>query len=301
MSGAQVRERLGRVGVWWSALGRRTADEERAVARELEALGYPALWFGEANAGKEAFAHAGILLAATERIMVLTGIASIYARDAVAMRNGSYALAEAYPGRFGLGIGVSHAPMVEARGREYLKPIAAMRAYLDELDAAAYEPPPPDEPPALLLAALRPAMLELARDRSDGAHPYLVTPGHTQRARALLGPAAILAPEQGFVLERDPLRARTIARRHLSAYLRMPNYRASWLEEGFDETDLAGEGSDRLVDGLVAWGDAETVAARVRAHLDAGADHVCMQPVAPEIAEGLAALRALAPLVQSRP
>jgi probable F420-dependent oxidoreductase len=297
MTNGPARERLGRVGVWWSALGRRTADEERAVARELEALGYPALWFGEGNAGKEAFAHAGILLAATERMMVLTGIASIYARDAVAMRNGSYALAEAYPGRFGLGIGVSHAPLVEARGREYLKPIAAMRGFLDELDAAVYDPPAPAEPPVLLLGALRPAMLVLARDRSDGAHPYLVSPEHTRRARALLGPAPILAPEQGFVLERDPVRARAVARQHLTYYLPLPNYRASWLAEGFDEADLAGEGSDRLVDAIVAWGDAEAIAARVRAHHDAGADHVCLQPVAPDIAEGLASLRELAPLL----
>jgi probable F420-dependent oxidoreductase len=290
-----VRERLGRVGVWWSALGRCTAAEERAIVAELEQLGYPAFWFGEANANKEAFAHAGILLAATERIMVLTGIASIYARDAIAMKNGSYALEEAFPGRFGLGIGVSHAPMVEARGRVYLKPVAAMRAYLDELHEARYGPPPPDVPPLLLLAALRPAMLELARDRSDGAHPYLVTPSHTAQARELLGPAPILAPEQGFVLEQHPGRAREIARQHLSHYLRLPNYVASWREEGFDDDDLADGGSDALVDALVVWGDVDAVADRVRQHLDAGADHVCLQPVAQDVERGLAELRALAP------
>ena len=299
MSREVCRGRIGRVGVWWSALGRRPAQEERAIVRELEEFGYPAFWFGEANSNKEAFAHAGILLAATERIMILTGIASIYARDAVAMKNGAFALAEAYPERFGLGIGVSHAPMVEARGRAYEKPLPAMRGYLDDYDAADYGPPAPAHAPALLLAALRPAMLQLARDRSDGAHPYLTTPRHTARARELLGPSPILAPEQGFVLEEDPVAARAIARAHLSLYLKLPNYRASWLEEGFTDEDVAGEGSDRLVDALVAWGDADAIVRRVREHLDAGADHVCIQPVAQDIERGLAELRTLAPALRA--
>jgi probable F420-dependent oxidoreductase len=295
---ADLREALGRVGVWWSSVGLRPAAEERAIVAELEELGYPAFWFGEANANKEAFAHAGILLAATERITILTGIASIYARDAQAMKNGSYALAEAYPGRFGLGIGVSHAPMVEARGATYLKPVAAMRAYLAELHEARYGPSAPEAPPALLLAALRPAMLELARDESDGAHPYLVTPAHTTRARELLGAAPILAPEQGFVLEEHPVRAREIARAHLAHYLRLPNYVASWREEGFDDADFEDGGSDALVDALIAWGDVDAVVDRVRQHLDAGADHVCLQPVSQDIGRGLAELRALAPALQ---
>jgi probable F420-dependent oxidoreductase len=290
---------IGRVGVWWSSVGLRGAAEERAIVAELEELGYPSFWFGEANANKEAFAHAGILLAATERIAILTGIASIYARDAQAMKNGSYALAEAYPGRFGLGIGVSHAPMVEARGATYLKPVAAMRAYLTEFHEARYGPSAPDEPPGLLLAALRPAMLELARDESDGAHPYLVTPAHTTRARELLGAGPILAPEQGFVLEEHPVRAREIARAHLAVYLRLPNYLASWREEGFDDDDFEAGGSDALVDALIAWGDIDAVVDRVRRHLDAGADHVCLQPVAQDIGRGLAELRVLAPALRA--
>jgi probable F420-dependent oxidoreductase len=289
------RSRLGRVGVWWSAVGRRTAQEERQIVRELEELGYPAFWFGESNVNKEAYTHAAILLGASERIMVLTGIASVYARDAQATKNAAWALAEAWPGRFGLGLGVSHAPMVEARGAAYAKPVATMRAYLDELDAADYGPPDPGTPPPILLAALRPAMLELARDRADGAHPYLVTSRHSARAREILGPSAILAPEQGFVLERDAATAREVARTHLATYLKLPNYRASWLEEGFGESDLQDGGSDALVDALVAWGDAEAVTARVREHLENGADHVCVQPIVQDMARGLAELRELAP------
>jgi probable F420-dependent oxidoreductase len=292
-----LRHRLGRVGVWHTALGLRAADEERAAAAAIEELGYPALWFGEAGANKEAFAHAGILLAATSKLVIATGIASIYSRDATAMWNGGNALAEAYPGRFVLGVGVSHAPMVERRGHAYGKPVAAMRDYLDAMGEATYSAPAPTEPLPLLLAALRPKMLELARDRSDGAHPYLVTPRHTARARELLGPDPVLAPEQGFVLESDPARARTIAREHLSVYLKLPNYVNSWREEGFDERDVADGGSDRLVDEVVVWGDADAIAGRVRAHLEAGADHVCLQPVARDLAGALSDLRALAPYV----
>jgi probable F420-dependent oxidoreductase len=290
------QERIGRVGVWLSALGRHSADVERAHAARVEQLGYPALWFGE-GANKEAFAHAGILLAATQRTVILTGIASIYARDAVAMSSGALTLSEAYPGRFGLGIGVSHAPMVEARGHGYGKPVASMRAYLDGMDAAVYEPPSPTEPVPLVLAALRPAMLELARDRSDGAHPYLVTPRHSAIARTVLGPDRLLAPEQGFVLERDPERAREIARVHLGLYLKLPNYVESWREEGFGDTDLADGGSDRLVDALIVWGDAETIAERVSQHLAAGADHVCLQPVTRDLDRAMHELEAIAPSV----
>lgn len=294
---ANLRRRLGRVGVWHSALGLRAADEERAAAATIEELGYQALWFGEAVANKEAFAHAGILLAATRRIVIASGIASIYSRDATAMSNGGNALEEAYPGRFVLGIGVSHAPMVELRGHAYGKPVAAMREYLDAMERAKYSPPPPAEPLPVLLAALRPRMLELARDRSYGAHPYLVTPRHSAMARKLLGPEPVLAPEQGFVLETDPARARAAAREHLSVYLKLPNYVNSWREEGFEDADFADGGSDRLVDGLVVWGDATAITDRVREHLEAGADHVCLQPVARDLAGALSDLAALAPRV----
>jgi probable F420-dependent oxidoreductase len=291
----RLRERLGPVGAWLTLLGLRSAREERAAAAEIERLGYPALWFGETPVNKEAFVHAGILLAATERIAIATGIASIYARDAAAANAAGNALAEAYDDRFVLGLGVSHAPAVAQRGHDYGKPVTEMRRYLDAIDAADYGAPAPARPTPVVIAALRRRMLELARDRVHGAHPYLVTPAHTARARAILGPGPVLAPEQGVVLETDPDRARAMAREHLTAYLRLPNYTNSWREDGFGDDDFADGGSDRLVDALIAWGDAETIAARVRAHHEAGADHVCIQPVIRDLDRALAALRRLAP------
>lgn len=291
----RLRERLGPVGVWLTLLGLRSADEERAAAAEIERLGYPALWFGETPVNKEAFVHAGILLAATRRIAIATGIASIYARDAAAANAAGNALAEAHDGRFVLGLGVSHAPAVAQRGHDYGKPVTEMRTYLDALSAADYRAPAPARPAPLVIAALRQRMLELARDRTHGAHPYLVTPAHTARAREILGSGPVLAPEQGVVLETDPGRARAIAREHLTAYLRLPNYTNSWREDGFEDDDFADGGSDRLVDALIAWGDADAIAARVRAHHEAGADHVCIQPVIRDLDRALVELRALAP------
>ena len=291
----RLRRRLGRVGVWLSLLGTRSADEERAALAEIEELGYGTFWFGEGPSNKEAFAHAGVLLAATQRMLIATGIASIYARDAPAMNAGGQALADAYPGRFVLGMGVSHAPMVQSRGHEYRRPVTAMREYLDAMDSAQYRPPAPAEPLPRLLAALRPRMLELARDRSHGAHSYLVTPSHTERARERLGATPVLVPEQGVVLETEPGRAREVARSHLAGYLRLPNYVNAWREEGFDDADFADGASDRLVDALVAWGDVDAVKARIQAHRDAGADHVCIQPVTTDLERGLRELAELAP------
>jgi probable F420-dependent oxidoreductase len=293
-----LKRRLGRVGVWGLLAAASSAQERPAVA-EVERHGYTAVWFGEGPTNKEAFAHAGILLAATERIVVATGIANIYARDPVAMNNAGQALAEAYPGRFVLGLGVSHLPLVQARGHDYGKPLAAMRAYLDALDRVKYTPPPPPQPLPRVLAALRRRMLELSRDRADGAHPYLVTPEHTARARAVLGPGPLLAPEQAVVVETDAARARAAGRRHLALYLTLPNYTANFREMGFTDADLAGGGSDRLVDALVAWGEVDAVADRVRQHLAAGADHVAIQAVATEPGRALDDLRVLAPALLS--
>jgi probable F420-dependent oxidoreductase len=291
----RLRQQLGRVGVWLTLLGLRSADEERAAAAEIEALGYPALWFGETPVNKEAFVHAGILLAATRRVTLATGIASIYARDPAATNAAGNALAEAYGGRFVLGLGVSHAPSVEQRGHDYGRPVKAMGDYLDALERAEYRAPAPVHRPPIMLAALRRRMLELARDRTHGAHPYLVPPSHTGRARAVLGDGPVLAPEQGIVVETDPARARAAAREHLANYLRLPNYTNSWREDGFGDSDFADGGSDGLVDALIAWGDADAIVARVRAHLEAGADHVCIQPVTRDLGRALAELRALAP------
>jgi probable F420-dependent oxidoreductase len=292
-----LRRRLGPVGVWLTLLGMRSAAQERAAAAEIEALGYPALWIGETPVNKEAFVHAGILLAATSGITLATGIASIYARDPAATNSARNALAEAYDGRFVLGLGVSHAPSVQQRGHDYSRPVQAMRDYLDALERSDYKAPAPQHPAPIVLAALRRRMLALARDRTHGAHPYLVTPAHTARARAVLGAGPVLAPEQGVVLETDPARARAVAREHLTGYLTLPNYTNSWREDGFGDADFADGGSDRLVDALIAWGDAEAIAARVRAHHEAGADHVCIQPVIRDLDRAMAELRALAPVL----
>ena len=297
----ELRGQLGPVGVWLTLLGMRSAAQERAAAAEIEALGYPALWIGETPVNKEAFVHSGILLAATSTIAIATGIASIYARDPSATNSAANALAEAYGGRFVLGLGVSHAPSVQQRGHDYGRPVQAMRDYLDALERSEYKAPAPERPAPVLLAALRRRMLALARDRTHGAHPYLVTPAHSARARAVLGPGPVLAPEQGVVLETDPARARAVAREHLAGYLQLPNYTNSWREDGFGDGDFAGSGSDRLVDALIAWGDADAIAARVRAHHEAGADHVCIQPVIRDLGRAMAELRALAPVLLQPP
>jgi probable F420-dependent oxidoreductase len=286
---------IGKLGVWWALLGSESAAAERDAVREIERLGYGTFWFGESPRNKDAFAHAGILLAATERINVATGIAGIYNRDATATKSGAYFLADASQGRFALGLGVSHAGAVAGRGHEYGKPVSTMRAYLDAMDAAPYAPPAPAELPPVLLAALRPRMLELAAKRTAGAHPYLTTPDHTARARATLGEGPLLAPEQGFVIEAEPDKARAIAREHLKYYLQLPNYVNAWREDGFGDEDFADGGSDRLVDALVAWGDADAVKARIKAHHDAGADHVCIQPVTTDLERGLRELAELKP------
>ncbi|GAA4104051.1 TIGR03620 family F420-dependent LLM class oxidoreductase [Nonomuraea soli] len=289
---------IGRFGVWHPLFSRAPAQRLRAAAQEIESLGYGTLWFGEGPGGKEAFSTAGILLAATSRIVVGSGIANIWGRDATAMAAGAAALGEAYPGRFLLGVGVSHAPLVANRGHDYSRPVAAMSAYLDGMEVAAVNLPAADPPPSTLLAALRPRMLELARDKADGAHPYFVPPEHTALARKTLGPDRLLAPEHAFVLESDPATARAVARRHTTAYLAMPNYANSLRHLGFSDDDLADGGSDRLIDAIVAWGDPATVAQRVGAHLEAGADHVALQPLSPEgpdLDDAVTQLRTLAP------
>jgi probable F420-dependent oxidoreductase len=286
---------LGELGVWWALLGSQDAATERDAAREIERLGYGTLWFGESARNKDALAHAAVLLEATERMNVASGIASIYVRDPAASKSGAYFLADASGGRFVLGLGVSHEPAVTSRGHDYGKPVSTMRAYLDAMDAAPYQPPAPPEPPPVVLAALRPRMLRLAAERTAGAHPYLTTPKHTARAREILGQGPLLAPEQGFVIEPEPEQARAIAREHLRYYLVLPNYVNAWREDGYEDADFADGGSDRLVDALVAWGDADAIRARILEHHDAGADHVCIQPVTTDLERGLSELAQLAP------
>jgi probable F420-dependent oxidoreductase len=244
--------------------------------------------------------RATTLLAGTDGIVIANGIASIWARDATAMGAASRTIGEAFPGRFVLGIGVSHPPVAAMRGSTYRRPLTLMRSYLDQMATLDQPSPPPARPVPTVIAALRPKMLELAAQAADGAHPYFVPVEHTTRARRILGPARLLAPELAVVLERDPTEARRLARIHTAGfYLRAPNYvdNLRWL--GFSDDDLVDGGSDALVDAIVAWGDDEAIARRVREHLDAGADHVCIQPVTDGASvTPLEVLRRLAPALR---
>jgi probable F420-dependent oxidoreductase len=290
-----ARAQLGRVGVWFGGLGWAPWSKARDAARRIEELGYGALWLSETPMAREPLSFAGSLLAATERIPVATGIASIWARDAPAARNGAFGLAEAHPGRFTLGLGVSHAPAVQMRGQVYDKPLTAMRAYLDAMDSIDYAGAAPSAPVPLVLAALRPKMLELSGARTSGAHPYFVPVEHTRIARETLGAGPLLAPEVSVVVEADAAAARERARSFMKLYLTLPNYTNNLRDLGWGDEDLDNGGSDALVDAIVGWGDVDTVAAHVRAHLDAGADHVCLQVVGTDVDGAVAELEALAP------
>jgi len=256
-----------------------TAAAAAAFAQRAERWGYSALWIPEAI-GRDPLVHAAWLLANTKRLILATGIANIYARDATAMAAGQITLAEQSGGRFLLGLGVSHAPMVEGRGHHYGKPVASMRAYLQAMKEAPSIAPKPAERPLTVLAALGPKMLQLAGSDADGAHPYNVTPEHTAQARAILGPGKLLCPDQKVLLETDAARARATGRQILSVYLKLPNYCRNLLRQGFTDADVAGQGSDGLIDAIVAWGDEDAIRARLQQHLDAGADQVCINSIA---------------------
>jgi probable F420-dependent oxidoreductase len=272
--------RTRRAGLWTGALEALPAPAVPEVAAELEELGYGSLWFGEAY-GRDSLIQAQLLLGATSSMVIGTGIATIYARGPMAMNAGARTLEALAPGRFLLGLGVSHQPLVERdRGQAYLPPLRAMRQYLDAMAAAPFLAADQVVPP-IVLAALGPKMLELARDRTAGAHPYLVTPQHTRTARAALGEGPLLVVEQAAVLGQDRAESLRRAHEHLNIYTGLPNYRNNWLREGFDEaTDLVRGGSEKLADALVVMGDEQAILARVREHLDAGADHVVVQVLA---------------------
>jgi probable F420-dependent oxidoreductase len=274
--GRRLATMLGPVGVWSWALQRLGAAEEGAAARALEA-DFAAVWVPETLANKELMSQAGILLSETSRLVVASGIANIHARDPMAMANGARTVGEAFPGRFVLGMGVSHAPSVARRGGTYGKPLQMMRDYLDAMAATEYGGPLPDPPVPLVLAALGPRMLELAAERADGAHPYFVPVDHTPMARERLGSEACLAVEQTAVLTTDAEAGRRIGRAFAKGYLAQRNYAENLRRLGWADDDLADEGSDKLIDAVIVWGDVDAIVARVRAHLDAGADHVCVQ------------------------
>ena len=263
--------KLGTIGIWTSAWQwPKEPDDVRAGAQALEDSGYDTIWIGTATGDLEL---PGAVLAATERLKVATGILDVWSSPAEVVAANHQRLSKTYPNRFLLGLGASHAPMVEASGERYVRPLSRVRSFLDELDGVP-DPVPSDE---RVLAALGPRALELAAARSAGAHPYLVTPEHTASARETLGEGPLLAPEQKVVLSTDPATARARARQSLAIYFGLPNYTNNLRRLGFEDHDFADGGSDRLVDSLVAWGDLDSVQKRIAAHLDAGADHVAVQ------------------------
>jgi probable F420-dependent oxidoreductase len=281
---------LGLFGVWSGLLRNGEPAAILGAAAELEDLGYGTIWFpGGQHAGLAE--HISSLLQHTRRVAVATGIVNIWTHPAAEIAAEHHALTQAYPGRVLLGVGVSHRHVLERSGLRYERPMQKMIAYLDELDSAT-TPVPIDE---RILAALGPRMLDLARDRSCGTHPYFVPIEHTRIAREAVGPNRVVAPEQMVVLEADAARARAIARPTMDRYLHVPNYTNNLLRLGWSTDDFAN--SDRLVDAIVAWGTPEQIVQRVKEHHAAGADHVCIQVLTEtpqDLPTALAGLRELA-------
>jgi probable F420-dependent oxidoreductase len=299
-----ARGELGRIGIWTFAFEGQPAGRVREAAAEIEELGYGAIWFGEAF-GRDTVGQAWLLLSATRRIVVAAGIANILLRDPIAMAAAERTLGEAFPGRYVLGLGGHRVDdtIVEmdgyplpARG----KAVTTVRAYLDAMDAVPAHSAVPDPAPRRVLAALGPKMLQLAAERAWGAHPYFVSVDHTARARAIMGPDAFLGVEQAVVLDTDLDRAREVATAHVAGYTTMaPHQQANMRRLGFGDDDLLGP-SRRLVDAIVAYGDVETIVKRVRQHLDAGADHVCLQVLTADPAElPMSPWRELGPAMRS--
>ena len=280
-------------GIWAASLRYGDPGVAAEGIAELESLGYSTAWIPDI--GGDVFSAVENLMQATSTMIVATGILNLWMHTPEETAEQHARMTEAYGDRFLVGIGVSHARLIDHQeaGR-YTKPLEKMREFLDGLDAA----PTPLSPSVRLLAALGPKMLQLAGERTLGSHPYLVTPEHTATARAALGPDKLVASEQAVVLETDPIRAREIARLHLAGYIGLPNYTNNWKRIGYTDDDLADGGSDRLVDAFVAWGDEAAILERVQAHRDAGADHVCIQALSENV--GLHSMdqwRALAPVL----
>jgi probable F420-dependent oxidoreductase len=284
---------IDKLGVW-AATDHLSASNAADFARRIEAWGYRALWIPEAL-GREVFSASAWLLANTSALVVASGIANIYARDPLASSAAQKGLNEQSGGRFLLGLGVSHVPLVEVRKHAYGKPLATMRAYLQGMAEANYSGIAPPAPPKTVLAALGPKMLELSAELADGAHPYNVPPEHTRQARRILGAGKLLCVEQAAILETNAADARAIARRFLAFYFGLPNYVDNWRRLGFTDPDFAGGGSDRLIDAIIVWGDEKAIRARIQEHWQAGADHVCVQAVGPTLLPDERLLALLAP------
>ncbi|MEO6125188.1 MAG: LLM class F420-dependent oxidoreductase [Ilumatobacteraceae bacterium] len=280
-------------GVWAASLRYGDPASAAEAVAELESLGYNAAWIPDV--GGDLFAAVENLMQATNEMTIATGILNLWMHTPDETADQHARLSAEHGDRFMVGIGVSHAPLIDRNdaGR-YAKPLAKMTEFLDGLDAAST----PLAAERRMLAALGPKMLALAGERTAGSHPYLVTPELTAAARSALGPDKVVASEQAVVLDTDPVSARATARGHLSGYIMLPNYSNNWKRNGFTDDDLANGGSDRLVDSLVVWGDEQTILDRVQAHRDAGADHVCIQALNNErIAHSMDQWRALAPVL----
>jgi probable F420-dependent oxidoreductase len=288
---------LGKLGVW-AFIDEMTAPQAVQFAQQLEQWGYSTLWIPEA-VGRDPFSIISFLAAHTRKLIFATGIANIYARDPMAMNAIHKTVSELAPGRFMMGLGVSHAPLVkDIRGHDYQKPVTTMRNYLAAMQSSLYMAAASDEPGPILLGALRQNMLKLSAEQACGAHPYFVPPEHTAWARGIIGPDALLCPEQMLLLETNADSARRIARSHMATYTGLDNYKNNLKQFGFEEADFENNGSDKLVDAIVGWGDEAALTARVQAHWDAGANHVCIQALQDEVQRGpdLALLESLAPL-----
>ncbi len=272
-------EKIGPRGVWCTTDGM-PASAAAEFAGRIEALGYSTIWLPEV-VGRDPFAHIAFLATQTKSLGFATGIASIHHRLPGMMKQAANTVAEQSDGRFILGIGVSHQPFVEGfRKVSYDKPLTTMRNYLEAMDASPFMASGPAEPPPRLLAALGPKMLALAGEKADGAHPYWTTPEHTAQAREILGPDKLLCVEQKVVLSTDPAEARASANAALSIYIDLPNYRNNWLRLGYTDEQIDAR-DDTFIDAVVAWGTAEDIEKRLQAHMDAGADHVCIQALNP--------------------
>ena len=294
-------DHLGTVGAWSGRLQRRPTNQAIEMCEEIGELGYRTVWVPESPSGKNVLTFAAVLLGGTSRVAVATGIAITWVRDAVAMMNASRTLGDAHPGRFVLGVGISHRSTAEGRGHHYVSPLDSMRTYLDTMRIAAFDGHPPATNPPTLVAALGPKMLAVSAGHADGAHSFLTTPEHTAGAREVLGADKLLAVEQGVVLldgRVDVREGRDRARLNLQRFLAWPNYRNHLRRLGFDDADLEADCSDRLIDALYVIGDEEAVSRRVRSHRDAGADHVCIQVIGGSDADELDAFRRLAPQIQ---
>src|SRR5215471_6711568 len=270
---------IGKIGIWFF-LDAMNATQTVEFVRKTEKLGYGAMWIPEA-VGRDPFAHIGYLAAHTEKIVFATGIANIYARDPITMSAASKTVAEASGGRFLLGIGVSHRPLVtNLRGHSYDKPYSYMKEYLPKMKGALYRALQPAQEVPIVLAALHPKMLQLAASEANGTHTYFVPPEHTAKARAAVGAKPWICVAQAVILESDAAKARAMARTYMKTYVpRLPNYTNNLKALGWKDEDFQNGCSDALVDAIVAWGSEQKIHDRIEAHLKAGATHVCILPI----------------------